>query len=78
MSPSIMTPDAFARLYTIRFNLEDVIKMNPYALRNEIAVITGSLPKRLTTSGPESVVVEVCTAEQGNKVLNWNSIKNLM
>ena len=74
---SIMTPDAVARFYTIRFNLENKRKTNPYALRNEIAEITGSPPKRLTTSEPELFAVEVRSAEQGNKVLNLNSIKNL-
>ena len=35
---SIITPDAFARFYTIWFNLEDKRKTNLYALRNEIAL----------------------------------------
>ena len=74
---SRIVPDAFARFYTIRFNLDDKRKTNSYAFRNEIAVITGSPPKRLTTSGHESFVVKVRSAEQGNKVLSLNSMKNL-
>ena len=73
----LLVSNTFTRFYNIRFPVEDKRKINPYSLRNEITQLTGCPPKQLSTSGPDSFVVEVLSAEQGNKIIELNHVKNI-
>ena len=73
----LLVSNTFTKFYNILFPVEDKRKINSYSLRNEIAQLTGCPPKRLSTSGPGSFVVEVRSAEQGNKIIELNQVKNI-
>ena len=67
----------YTKFFNVTVNQEDTRRINSYALRNAIKVLTGATLQSITTSGKDSFDIKVRNEEQSKKVVSLQKIGDI-
>ena len=62
-------------LINLTFSIEDKLKVCPYQLKEQIKIATSEPPKRITTSGRDTLTIQAKNEKQSNYILNLKQVQ---